>query len=125
MRFHQANRPGDAGMQLTRFSDPIPTTTTDSSGVLKLLFVVLILQVAMPLMAQQSKPDTPSKQSWRVIDDAPYRIIPAHPQLKTNGKTLKEWAFNPLKRFYPVLIIEHIFFSGIQHGRRFDRQRFI
>ena len=80
-----------------RNSNILSTAVVNPSVVLKLMFVAVILLMAMPSIAQQSKPDAVGKHSWRVIDDMPYRIIPAHPPLKTSGETLKELDFDSIE----------------------------
>ena len=97
-----------------RFSNLPSTSTADSSGVLKWLFIVLILLVSMPLMAQQSKLETSIKQSWRGIDDAPYRIIPAQPPLNTSGETPKELGFDSIETLL----------SGVDKRTMFDSVAF-
>jgi len=57
----------------------------------------VMLLMGMLSMAQQSKPAAVGNHRWRVINDMPYRIIPAHPPLKTSGETLKELGFDSIE----------------------------
>jgi WD40 repeat protein len=82
---------------MMRISSLLCTLATYSSCVIKLTFVGMSLLVAMPLTAQQGNEDRPPKPSWRVLEDAPYLIIPAYPQLKTTGETLKQLGFDSVE----------------------------
>lgn len=84
-------------MIIMRISNLLSTAAANLSAVLKCLFMALILLVAMPTMAGQGKQDASGKRSWRVTDDAPYRIIFAHPPLKASGETLKALGFDSIE----------------------------
>jgi hypothetical protein len=59
-----------------------------------LLFTLLLLFCAIPAIATAQRPqEIPQKQTWRVINDAPYRVVPAYSPLKRTGETLEELGF--------------------------------
>ena len=48
----------------------------------------------MPVIATAQRPqEIPQKQTSRVIDDAPYRVVPPYSPLKKTGETLEELGF--------------------------------
>jgi WD40 repeat protein len=67
------------------------------SGIL--LLTLLLLFCAIPVIATAQRPqEVPSRegiqrQTSRVIDDAPYRVVPAYSPLKKSGETLEELGF--------------------------------
>jgi hypothetical protein len=80
-------------MQLTlhvrRESSP---WTMISRGILLLLLTLLLMLCVIPVIATAQRPqdirqkENPQKPTWRVINDAPYRVVPAYPPLKKQGK---------------------------------------
>jgi WD40 repeat protein len=74
---------------------PRPHVLTALPGpVSALLFTLLLLFCAIPMIARAQRPqEIPQKQTWRVINDAPYRVVPAYSPLKETGETLEELGF--------------------------------
>ena len=60
---------------------PRPHALTALHGpVSLLLFTLLLLFCAIPVIATaQRSQEIPQKQTWRVINDAPYRVVPHTP----------------------------------------------
>ena len=59
-----------------------------------LLLALVLLFCAVPVIATaQRSQEIPQKPTWRVIRDAPYRVVPAYSPLKKTGETLKELGF--------------------------------
>jgi hypothetical protein len=68
-----------------------------------LLFTLLLLFCATPIMATAHRPQgIPPKQTWRVINDAPYRVVPAYSPLKKPGKPWKSWVLSQPMRCFPA-----------------------
>jgi len=54
-------------------------------SVSALLLTLLLLLCAIPVIATAQRPqEIPQEQRWRVINDAPYRVVPAYSPLKKN-----------------------------------------
>ena len=92
-------------------SNRLSAAAANSSVVFKLLLFALILSVAMPLMAQQSKQAVSGKQSWRAVGDGPYRIISAHPPLKFGGEAFSELGFESTEALLSGVDKRSYFFS--------------
>jgi hypothetical protein len=59
-----------------------------------LLLTLLLMLCAIPVIATAQRPqEIPQNQTWRVINDAPYRVAPAYSPLKKTGETLEELGF--------------------------------
>jgi len=49
-----------------------------------LLYTMLLLSCAIPVIATAQRPqeipprESPQRQTWRIISDAPYRVVPAY-----------------------------------------------
>src|SRR5262245_25244736 len=80
-----------AGMLLP----PRPRALTTLLGpVGALLLTLLLMLCAIPVIATAQRPqEIPQKPTWRVINDAPYRVVPAYSPLKETGETLEELGF--------------------------------
>ena len=75
---------------------PRPHALTALPGPVSVLLLTLLLMLcAIPVIAtaQQRPQEIPQKQTWRVINDAPYRVVPAYSPLKKTGETLEELGF--------------------------------
>ncbi len=60
-----------------------------------LLLILFLMSLATPVIAVGQQPrETPQKQTWRVIDDVPFRVVPAHPLLQETGETLQALGFD-------------------------------
>ncbi len=76
-------------MRLVWRVDPTGTPWRRPDQMLLLSLVLWLVTVPAVAMAQ-ARPDSTSQPSWRVIHDAPYRVIPAQPALQSTGETLTE-----------------------------------
>ncbi|MEN8259869.1 MAG: WD40 repeat domain-containing protein, partial [Pseudomonadota bacterium] len=59
--------------------------------------VLVLLCLAMGLNAGEATEGTRTQQLWRVLDDAPFRVISAHPPPKSGGETLEELGFQSIE----------------------------
>ncbi|PON17752.1 hypothetical protein C2W62_11600 [Candidatus Entotheonella serta] len=69
-------------MRLVWRVDPTGTPWRRPDQMLLLSLVLWLFTVPADAMAQ-ARPDSTPQPSWRVIHDAPYRVIPAHPALQS------------------------------------------
>jgi hypothetical protein len=64
-----------------------------------LLLTLLLMLCAIPVIATAQRPqeippkESPQKQTWRITNDAPYRVVPAYSPLQKTGETLEELGF--------------------------------
>ncbi|MBU0967647.1 MAG: hypothetical protein KKA54_14850 [Proteobacteria bacterium] len=58
-----------------------------------LIVITLLLLFAPSLPAMEQSRREAEKPNLRVVDDAPYRVAPAHPSLKRNGESLSDLGF--------------------------------
>jgi hypothetical protein len=76
-----------------------PALSTLLGPVSALLLTLLLMFCAIPAIATAQRPqEVPSRenlqrQTSRVIDDAPYRVVPAYSPLKKTGETLEDLGF--------------------------------
>ena len=82
---------------------PLPQALTALPGpVSVLLLTVLLMFYVIPVIATAQRPqeiphkENPQKPTWQVINDAPYRVVPAYPLLKEKGETPEELGFESI-----------------------------
>src|SRR5262244_2680429 len=82
---------------------PFPQELTALHGPVSVLLLTLLLMLCfIPAIAMAQRPqEIPPRASsqnptWRVINDAPYRVVPAYPPLKKTGETLEELGFESI-----------------------------
>ena len=83
------------------FLPPLPQALTALPGPVSVLLLTLLLMLCViPVIATAQRPEStresPQKPTWRVINDAPYRVVPAYPPLKKTGETLEELGFESI-----------------------------
>src|SRR5215831_14341825 len=67
-----------------------------------LLLTLLLMLCVIPVIATAQRPqnipprEDPQKPTWRVINDAPYRVVLAYPLLKKTGETPEELGFESI-----------------------------
>lgn len=68
------------------------------SGLVCPLFplLIILLLCGTSLAAMEQGRREPEKPAWRVVDDAPYRVVPAHPALQAKGESLADLGFASL-----------------------------
>ena len=79
---------------------PRPHALTALPGpfsVLLLTLLVMLCAITVIATAQQRPQELPQKQTWRVINDAPYRVVPVYSPLKKTGETLAELDFESVE----------------------------
>src|SRR5215510_6508158 len=73
---------------------PRPLALTALRGPGNVLLILLLLFCAQPVIAAAQRPqEIPQKPTWWVINDAPYRVVPAYSPLKETGESLEELGF--------------------------------
>ena len=79
---------------------PRPHALTALLGPVTVLLLTLLLMLcAIPVIATAQCPqeipprESPQRQTWRIISDAPYRVVPPYSPLKKTGETLEELGF--------------------------------
>src|SRR5262245_50344092 len=82
---------------------PFPQALTALPGLVSvLLFTLLLMLFVIPVIATAQRPqeiperESPQKPTWRVINDAPYRVVPAYSPLKETGETPEELSFESI-----------------------------
>src|SRR5215510_11310435 len=82
---------------------PFPKVLPPLPGPVSVLLLTLLLMLCfIPAIATAQRPqnipsrEDPQKPTWRVINDAPYRVVPAYPLLKKTGETLEELGFESI-----------------------------
>ena len=80
-----------------------PQVLTALPGPVSVLLLTLLLMLCViPVIATAQRPqeipqrESPQKPTWRVINDAPYRVVPAYPPLKKTGETPEELGFESI-----------------------------
>src|SRR5262245_14454069 len=83
---------------------PFPQVLTALHAPVSVLLLTLLLMLCViPVIAMAQRPqdipprEAPQKPTWRVINDAPYRVVPAYPLLKKTGETLEELGFESIE----------------------------
>src|SRR5215510_8809754 len=82
---------------------PFPQALTALPAPVSVLLLALLLMLCViPVIATAQRPqdiptrEDPQKPTWRVINDAPYRVVLAYPPLKKTGETLEELGFESI-----------------------------
>jgi WD40 repeat protein len=82
---------------------PFPQALTALPAPISVLLLTLLLMLCViPVIATAQRPqeiperESPQKPTWRVINDAPYRVVPAYSPLKETGETPEELSFESI-----------------------------
>src|SRR5215510_10864033 len=98
---------------------PFPKVLPPLPGPVSVLLLTLLLMLCIiPVIAIAQRPqdipprEDPQKPTWRVINDAPYRVVPAYPLLKKTGETPEELGFESIEALLSS-IEKHSAFSSV------------